>query len=189
MSATRQKQRPGSLRASSDGRDGAFRVTRGTITGSVLLVLLSFLFPVPAYAVQPGSVRAFINNVPGNASFSVGANAVGWARGNIDVSVDVFISNSSTGPWEKIFSLDNSCTNSTSCSTASGGYGASGGSCSSGAWYKAVGRAWGRGGAAENNPDKVKKYIYGTLPAVAGSETTVTTFQITPQCKIIYTQI
>lgn len=44
-------------------------------------------------------------------------------------------------------------------------------------------------GAAENNPDNVKKYIYETLPAVAGSETTVTTFRITPQCKIIYTQI
>lgn len=116
-----------------------------------------------------------------HASFSVGANAVGWPRGNLEVEVTLYISNNSSGPWVEIFYLDNTCSNSTSCSTASGLYGSSGGSCYAGAWYKAVGKAWGPGGAAENNPDVVKKYIYGTSPASTG--------YYPQQCTIITTQI
>jgi hypothetical protein len=64
-------------------------------------------------------------------------------------------------------SLSDVCTNSTSCSTASGVHGLLSGACTgTGAWYKAVGRASGPGGNAENNPSIVIKHVYGTLPAV-----------------------
>ena len=83
----------------------------------------------PAYAVTPGSVTPIINNVPGNASFSVHANATGWARGTIQVSVDLYVGPSQTGPWTHIGGIDNSCANSTSCSTSSGFHGPLSGTC------------------------------------------------------------
>ncbi len=146
--------------------------------------------PSPAFAVTPGSVKAHINNTPGNPSFSVSATASGWARGDIDVSVKLFVGPTKTGPWEKISELNNTCQDSTSCSTASGFYGLLLGTCyDPGAWYKAVGRASGRGGSAENNPDIVIKHIYGQLQAREQDLNAAAASAVPARCKVIYVQI
>lgn len=167
-----------------------------TLVGTVIACLLALLgIQDPAFAVTPGSVTPIINNVPGNASFSVHANATGWSKGTINVSVDLYVGPSSTGPWTHIGGIDNSCANSTSCSTSSGFHGPLSGTCSgNGAWYKAVGHASGPGGAAENNGAKVIKHIYGTLPAIAatgvGDSTSLAAAAAVPQeCTIVYEAI
>lgn len=169
---------------------------RQPIIGTLMACLLVVLgMQAPAYAVTPGSVTPIINNVPGNASFSVHANATGWSRGTIQVSVDLYVGPTSTGPWTHIGGIDNSCSNSTSCSTSSGFHGPLSGTCSgNGAWYKAVGHASGPGGAAENNGAKVIKHIYGTLPAIvpagkAGIAALAVTAGVPAQCKIVYEAI
>ena len=140
----------------------------------------------PAFAVTPGSVKAHINNVPGNAAFTVSATASGWSRGTIDVSVSLSVGPTKNGPWEHLTTIDNTCVQSTSCSTASGDFGPISGVCPEGACYKAVGRANGPGGAAENNPSTVIKFVHGTLPALELRPAVIAAASVPQDCEVVF---
>jgi hypothetical protein len=155
----------------------------------VLAVVLLFSAPATANAVATGSVTATINNIPGNANFSVSANTVGWAQGTIYLELQLYVSASKTGPWDLINSEERTCNNATSCSIPGGLYGTISGVCPEGAWYKAKATASGPFGNAENNPSVVKKYIYGSLTGspISGATTVGSTSTAVAQdCQVIY---
>lgn len=102
-------------------------------------------------------MTAVFNNTAGSSYYSVHANATGWSKGTIHVSYNLYVGTSSTGPWSYVGGDSNSCTSSTSCSTAT-----SYGSCTDG-WYKLVAEASGPGGTAENTPSVKIKHVHGVI--------------------------
>lgn len=110
--------------------------------------------------VLPGSVSAVLNSTSGSSSFSTGATAAGWSpTASITVEYKYFRRPYATQPWTLIYTGDHTCTGRvTYCSVPSSLRTYNG-------YVKVEARAWGAGGAAENNPS-VKTRTVGNPPSL-----------------------
>lgn len=109
--------------------------------------------------VVPGSVSAVLNSTSGSSSFTTGAVAAGWSpTASITVEYKYFNRPYATQPWRLIDTQSRTCSGGvTSCSVPSSYRTYNG-------YAKVEARAWGAGGAAENNPS-VKSRTVGNPPS------------------------
>jgi hypothetical protein len=114
-----------------------------------------------AQLVIPGSVSAIITSTSGSPDFTTTAQAAGWSpTATITVEYKYFRRPYSTQPWALIYTGERTCGSGvTSCSIPRTYRSYNG-------YVKVEARAWGAGGAAENNPSIVTRRV-GNPPTLA----------------------